>query len=114
MEDNIKSKNIKFNVSIHEDKLIYDYFNSHKENFSKTTKKLLIEYITNQKKNEENEPIMELLEYHTKLLEQIIENGITTVPNINQMEEHKNTKNEEEIKESNDNGFNMDFLDQLK
>lgn len=114
MENNIKSKNIKFNAAIHEDKIIIDYFNSHKENFSQVTKDLLIEYIKNKNNQPVNTTIMEVLEYHTKLLEQIIENGITTVPNINPIEEQKNVKNREEEKESNDNGFNMGFLEQLK
>lgn len=115
MEANIKTKNVKFNLSVEEDKTIYDYFNEHKVNFSKIIKKLLLEYITNTKENtkikETNEPVMELLEYHTQLLKEIIESGIKV------KEDQKNTKEniEEKMvkKTDDDGGFNMDFLNQL-
>ena len=76
MKDNIKTKNIKLNLSIDEDKTIYDYFDENKVNFSKLTKRLLLKYIENKKEDmaikEANEPVIEILKHHTKLLNQII------------------------------------------
>ena len=122
MNDNINSKqkikNIRFNATVDEDKIIMDYFNKYNENFSKITKKLLIQYIENKKnnqltnENEVNKPIMEVLEYHTKLLKEILEKGVM-VANTNQLQDYSKEEQKEEKKADNSD-FNMDFLNQLK
>jgi hypothetical protein len=125
MERNIKSKNIKFNININNDKLIVNYFDTHNDNFSKITKALLLEYIMNSK-DENSKSIIDVLEDHTRLLKQIAEKGMV-IDNLssnnlkvtetkeekksNKIEEEKSNKIEEEKKENK--GFNIDYLNQL-
>lgn len=118
MENNIKSKNIKFNMDT-DDKLIVDYFDTHKEKFSTVVKMLLMEYVT-ESKNNGSKSIMDVLEEHTKLLEKIVEKGMIVSNKTlnNSLEEKENVllkeKIKEEIQEGNqDKDFNIDFLRQI-
>ena len=111
---NQKIKNIRFNYNVEEDKKILDYLKNNKVNFSRLTKRLIMEHITHEEKNNETKDtdnsIMNILNCHTKLLEEIkekIENGAIAVTKDPDDEEY-------EKEESNDeNGFNMEFLNQL-
>ena len=98
-KDNIRSKNIKFNLKDNNDRIILDYFSSHNENFSKVTKKLLIEYIGNASINT-GASLTEILTEQTKLLRKIADNCIVSVDKS----EDKKIEKEE---------INMDFYKQL-
>jgi L-lactate utilization protein LutC len=124
MESNIKSKNIKFNIDNDDDKLIIDYFDEHKDNFSKLTKKFMLEYVT-KAKTSKSKSIMDVLEEHTRLLEKIVEKSVlipqdqlVQANNLSQIEsnqEFETEETEDKISEENNNkddGFNMDFLNQ--
>ncbi len=125
MESNIKSKNIKFNIDNDDDKLIIDYFDEHKDNFSKLTKKFMLEYVT-KAKTSKSKSIMDVLEEHTRLLEKIVEKSVlipqdqlVQANNLSQIEsnqEFETEETEDKISEENNNkddGFNMDFLNQI-
>lgn len=125
MESNIKSKNIKFNIDNEDDKLIIEYFDEHKDNFSKLTKKFMLEYVT-KAKTSKSKSIMDVLEEHTKLLEKIVEKSVLISPdqlvqanNLSQIESNQEFETEEqedkscEENNSKDDGFNMDFLNQI-
>lgn len=114
MEDNIKSKNIKFNMDT-DDKLIVEYFQTHKEKFSTIAKELLLEYVI-KSKNNKSRSIMDVLEDHTRLLEQIVEKGMTVSSIENNRLEEKQEEIQEEVsvdKEGEIQDFNINFLEQL-
>lgn len=125
MESNIKSKNIKFNIDNEDDKLIIEYFDEHKDNFSKLTKKFMLEYVT-KAKTSKSKSIMDVLEEHTKLLEKIVEKSVlistdqlVQANNLSQIESNQEFETEEpedkscEENNNKDDGFNMDFLNQI-
>jgi hypothetical protein len=118
MADNIKTKNIKLNTNIDDEERIFSYFDNNKDNFSKVTKVLLLKYIDgyidiDEDRNVDSKSIMKMLENNTKLLEQLIENGVKVdssfSKDLNTSSFEKSKKDDNE----NNSNFNMDFLNQI-
>lgn len=124
MEDNIKSKNIKFNIDIKDDELIVDYFNTHKDNFSKVVKSLLLDYVTGSKNKGSTRSIIDVLENQTSVLEnqtrllvQIVEKGMVIDNSVAANNLKSSETNEEKTKDKKndeESGFNIDFLNQIQ
>lgn len=116
MAEHIKTKNLKLNTNINEDKRIFEYFDDNKEeNFSKITKDLLLKYIDGEF-NIDSKSVIKMLENNTKLLEQLIETGVKVDSSFSKdlnISKIESIDSKEENEEDNCN-FNMDFLNQIK